>query len=267
MRRDDRDTPRVVLVSGAAGGVGSAVARKFADGGARVAITDIDADGLRALADELGALALPADGTLVDELSGVVSRAVEAFGALDTVIAAQGAAISGPANRKGDDAYAAAMDVNLNGAYALVTEAVPYLVERRGSIVMISSAAGFFAGPPSNVGYTVAKHGVVGLMRWLARDLGPRGVRVNAVCPGWVRTGLGGGAMEYLGRREGIGVDEAYDLATRHTPLRRPAEPEEIAEVCAFLASDAASIVTGHALFADGGAAAVDLSTAVFDIR
>jgi NAD(P)-dependent dehydrogenase (short-subunit alcohol dehydrogenase family) len=267
MVEKSRKTPEFVLVSGAAGGVGSATARRFVEGGARVAITDINAERLQAVADEIGALALPADGTKVEELAEVVAQAVEEFGGLDTVVAAQGAAISGPASRKGDRAYQAALDVNLNGSYALVTESVPHLIKRQGSIVMISSAAGLFAGPPGNVGYTVAKHGIIGLVRWLARDLGPRGVRVNAVCPGWVRTALGGGAMEYLGEREGISLDEAYDLATKHTPLRRAADPEEIASVCAFLASSDASMVTGHSLLADGGAAAVDLSTAVFDIR
>ena len=114
------------------------------------------------------------------------------------------------------------------------------------------------------VGYTAAKAAIIGT-RWLARDYGPKGVRVNAVCPGWVRTPLGEGAMIYLAEREGITVDEAYALTTQHVPLRRPAEPEEIAGVCAFLASGDASMVTGHVLVADGGGAVVDSSTIVFD--
>lgn len=256
---------RFVLVSGAAGGVGSATARRFTDDGARVAVTDIDADRLKALAEETGAIALPADGTSREALHEVVDRTVAEFGGLDTLIAAQGAAVSGIASPKGDSAWSRALDVNLNGAFLLASEALPHLVERRGSIVMIASTAGIFSGPAGTVGYTAAKSGLIGLVRWLARDFGPRGVRVNAVCPGWVRTAMGEGAMEYLAQRDGVSMDEAYRLAAAHIPLRRVAEPSEIASVCAFLASPDASMVTGHVLVADGGGAAVDPATIAFD--
>lgn len=115
------------------------------------------------------------------------------------------------------------------------------------------------------VDYSAAKTGVVGLVRWLARDLGPRGIRVNAVCPGWVRTALAEDAMVFLAQREGITVEEAYQRSTQHIPLRRVAEPEEIASVCAFLASSDASMVSGHAMIVDGGGSAVDLATVEFD--
>lgn len=257
--------PEFVLISGAAGGVGSAAARRFLGDGAKVAVTDIDAGRLKALADETGAVALPADGTSREALHEVVGRTVAELGGLDTLIAAQGAAVSGNASATGDSAWFRALDVNLNGAFFLAGEALPHLIEHRGSIVMIASTAGIFAGPPGTVGYTAAKSGLVGLVRWLARDFGPRGVRVNAVCPGWVRTAMGEGAMAYLARREGVSLEEAYRLAARHIPLRRVAEPSEIASVCAFLASPDASMVTGHVLMADGGGAAVDPATIVFD--
>jgi meso-butanediol dehydrogenase / (S,S)-butanediol dehydrogenase / diacetyl reductase len=149
---------------------------------------------------------VPADGTKRETLKKVVERTVAEFGALDTLIAAQGATSSGIASRKGDGAWFRALDVNLTGAFFLASEALPHLVERRGSIVMISSTAGMFAGPPGTVGYTAAKSGVIGLVRWLARDFGPRGVRVNAICPGWVRTALADDAMAYLAKRDGLGV-------------------------------------------------------------
>lgn len=264
-RGSHRTKPALVLISGAAGGVGSATARRFVEDGAKVAITDIAADRLKALADEIGALPLPADGTSRDALQEVVERAVAELGGLDTLIAAQGAAISGNASSRGDGAWFRALDVNLHGSFFLAGEALPHLIEHRGSIVMIASTAGIFAGPPGTVGYTAAKSGLIGLVRWLAREFGPRGVRVNAVCPGWVRTPLGEGAMSYLAERDGISLEEAYRLVARHTPLRRVAEPEEIASVCAFLASGDASMVTGHVLVADGGGAVVDPATIVFD--
>jgi NAD(P)-dependent dehydrogenase (short-subunit alcohol dehydrogenase family) len=264
-RSQSRRKPELALITGAAGGVGSATARRLVADGARVAITDIDADRLKGLADELGAVALPADGTDRDAVREVVRQAVSELGGLDTLIAAQGAAIAGTANPRHFEAYHRALEVNLHGSFYVAGEALPHLAERRGSIVFITSMAGVIAGPPGTIGYTAAKAGIIGLTRWLARDYGPKGVRVNAVSPGWIRTPLGEGAMAYLAKREGVTPEEAYALTARHVPLRRVAEPEEIASCCAFLASGDASIVSGHILVADGGGAAVDPGTLVFD--
>ena len=260
-----RRMPEFVLISGGAGSTGAATARRFVADGAKVALTDIDAERLEAMADELGALALPADGTSRDALETVVERTVREFGALDTLIATQGSFSTGPTGRRGDKAWFRALDINLNGCYFLATEALPHLVDRAGSIVVIASTAGLFGGPEGAIGYSAAKAGVIGFVRYLARQYGPRGVRANAVCPGWIRTGLAGESMEWLAQREGISTDDAYRLCTAHTPLRRPAEPEEIASVCAFLASSDASMVTGHALLVDGGSTAVDVGTTAYD--
>src|SRR3954464_15266160 len=129
--------PRYVLISGGAGGVGSATARRFIAGGAKVAITDIDAVGLNAVADEIGALALPANGTDRDELAEVVEMTISEFGALDSLIATQGTFSTGPTGRRGDDAWFRALDVNLTGCYFLISEALPHLIRRNGSIVVI----------------------------------------------------------------------------------------------------------------------------------
>lgn len=257
--------PEVVLITGAAGGVGSATARRFASEGAKVAITDINADRLAALADEIGALALPADGTRREALDQVVRQTVDAFGQLDALVATQGASLPGPFNPKGDAAWTKSLDVNLNGAYYVVSEAIPHLIRRKGSVVMISSSAGQFAGPPGLAGYTATKHAIIGLVRWLARDLGPLGVRANAVCPGWVRTQLAEDGMAFVAKRDGISPAEAYRLATRHIPLRRAAEPEEVAAVCAFLTSRDAAMVSGHVMTVDGGGSTVDPANTIFD--
>jgi NAD(P)-dependent dehydrogenase (short-subunit alcohol dehydrogenase family) len=116
------------------------------------------------------------------------------------------------------------------------------------------------------VGYVTAKHGLIGLARSMARDFGPRGVRVNTVCPGWVRTPLADGEMDQLAALRGLADrDAAYALATAQVPLRRPADPAEVAAVVAFLASGHASAVTGALVTVDGGATAVDLPTTAFD--
>jgi NAD(P)-dependent dehydrogenase (short-subunit alcohol dehydrogenase family) len=258
--------PRRVLISGAAGGVGSAVARRFAADGASLALTDVNADALQAIASEVGGRALPADGRFRDQLADVVATAATELGGLDAVIAVQGATFVSTTSAKSEDAWTRSLDVNLSGPFHLASECVPHLIKTNGSIVMISSAAGLFAGPPGTAGYTAGKSGMIGVVRWLARQYGPSGVRVNAVCPGWIRTQIGEGGMSYLAEREGITVEEAYTLATAHVPLRRPAEPSEIANVCAFLTSSDASIVTGAVLVADGGGSVMDVGTTVFDV-
>ena len=131
--------------------------------------------------------------------------------------------------------------------------------------MVISSIAGLAAAPES-VGYVTAKHGLIGLARSMARDFGPSGVRVNTVCPGWVRTPMADQEMDQLAVLHGLaGREAAYALATSQVPLRKPAEPEEVAAVVAFLASAQASAVTGAVITADGGATAVDLPTTGFD--
>ncbi|GAA1025041.1 MULTISPECIES: SDR family NAD(P)-dependent oxidoreductase [Amycolatopsis] len=260
-----RAKPELALITGAAGGVGSATARRLAEGGTKLVVTDIDEDRLAKVANDTGALAVPADGTDREAIRALVARAVEELGGLDTVIATQGAAIGGGAHPKHVDSYHRALDVNLHGSFYLAGEVLPHLAASKGSLVLFASTAGLIAGPPGAAGYTAAKAAIIGLTRWLARDYGPKGVRVNAVCPGFVRTALAAGSMAHLAEREGISLEDAYALSAAHVPLRRVAEPEEIAACCAFLASGDASMVTGHVLVADGGGAAVDASTVAFD--
>jgi NAD(P)-dependent dehydrogenase (short-subunit alcohol dehydrogenase family) len=137
---------------------------------------------------------------------------------------------------------------------------LPSIIERQGSIVLVSSLAGLQATAMAT-GYVVAKHGVVGLTRALACDYGPQGVRVNAVCPAFVRTPMADGIMDLVGQVQGVDREEAYRRSTRLSPLGRPAEPIEIARAIAFLASPWASMVTGSVLSVDAGVHAVEAGT------
>jgi meso-butanediol dehydrogenase / (S,S)-butanediol dehydrogenase / diacetyl reductase len=144
--------------------------------------------------------------------------------------------------------------VNIGGADTLLALAEPGLIERRGTIVTVGSTAAVVSGTVA-ADYNTAKAGLVMWTRSQAVRLGPRGVRANAVCPGWVRTPMADRSMGALGDE----VDEMYRRVTRFAPLRRPAEPDEIAAVICFLASPAASYVTGAVIMADGGSTAVDV--------
>jgi NAD(P)-dependent dehydrogenase (short-subunit alcohol dehydrogenase family) len=121
-----------------------------------------------------------------------------------------------------------------------------------------------FVSGTESAAYGTSKAAMNGLARSIAVDYGPRGVRANALCPGWVVTPMGDRAMQDLMTERGISLEEAYDVVTRYTPLRRPATADEIAACCLFLASDESSIVTGTSLVADGGGLAMDLTEVAY---
>jgi meso-butanediol dehydrogenase / (S,S)-butanediol dehydrogenase / diacetyl reductase len=254
---------KVVLISGGGTGIGAACARSFAAAGAQVVLLGRRREPIDSVAAEIGGLALVADASRASDMRGALDVIMRRFGGLDVLIANAGGHGLGTALETDDRSWARACETNLDTAFISARESLPALVQRRGNIVIVSSIAGLAAGP-AVCGYTTFKHAVIGLMRSLARDYGPRGVRVNAVCPGWVRTPMADEEMQPLMRERGITLDEAYALVTASVPLRRAALPEEIASVCQFLASDAASIVTGAVIVADGGSTIVDVPTLAF---
>jgi NAD(P)-dependent dehydrogenase (short-subunit alcohol dehydrogenase family) len=165
-----------------------------------------------------------------------------------------------------EDEWAASLHANLDTCVVSCRAALPALVERGGgSIAIVSSVGGLTAGPQI-ASYSTAKAGLLGLMRAIAVDYGPRGIRANAVCPGWVETRMSAGALDGLATARGITIEEAGRRVNAVVPLRRPAQPAEIAAVIAFLCSPDASFVTGSVLVADGGQSAVNVGTIPFGL-
>ncbi|MBX3099172.1 MAG: SDR family oxidoreductase [Salinibacterium sp.] len=256
---------KVVVISGGGTGIGAATARRYTAEGARVAILGRRREPLEAIAADTGALAVVADASDAESCAAAIATVVEAFGGIDVVVANAGGHGLSTVGETDDADWALAFTTNVTTAFVLAREALPFLMESKGHIVVVSSLAGLFAGP-GVAGYTVGKHALIGLTRSLARDYGKYGVRVNAVCPGWVRTPMADAEMDELARIAGF-TDraEGYGLVTVDVPLGRPAEPEEIAAIIRFLGSGESSIMTGAVLLADGGAHIVDVPTLAFE--
>ncbi|HBQ6233586.1 TPA: SDR family oxidoreductase, partial [Klebsiella pneumoniae] len=184
-------------------------------------------------------------------------------GGIDVLICSAGGMGNSPAAETSDRQWREALDGNLTSAFASVRACLPSLIARRGNVLFVASIASLAAGPQA-CGYVTAKHALIGLMRSVARDYGPQGVRANAICPGWVTTPMADEEMRPLMQAEGLSLAEAYQRVCRDVPLRRPASPEEIAEACQFLCSPQAAIISGATLVADGGASIVDVPTLAF---
>ncbi len=247
---------QVALVTGGGSGIGAAVARRFAAEGASVAVMGRRAEPLEQVATETGGLAVPGDVASEDDVARAVRVSVERFGGLDIVVNNAGS---------GSVGWHETLAVNAVGPALVAEAAIPHLVERRGAIVNVSSIAGLVAGS-TGAEYAASKAALIQLTRTLAVRLGPDGVRANAVCPGWVRTPLADRAMGKLAESRGLeSSDDGYRLAGSAIPLRRVAEPHEIAAACLFLASREASFVTGAVLVVDGGSTVVDVASLVLD--
>ena len=246
---------QVALVTGGGSGIGAAVARRFAAEGASVVVMGRRASLLEAVAAETGAAAVAGDVTRLVDVRRAVATAAERFGGLDVVVNNAGA--------ESDD-WDQALAVHVTAPYLVAEEAVPRLLERGGgAIVNVSSVAGLVAGP-GGPAYGTSKAAVIALTRSLAVRYGPQRIRVNALCPGWVRTPMSEREMDGLAAARGIGREDAFRLVSADLPLRRVAEPEEIAAACLFLASAEASFVTGAVLVVDGGSTAVDVGMLAF---
>ena len=256
MKNDSR-REKVVLITGGSGGVGKATAKRFLAAKANVLLTDINEQRLQDVTQELSSVggrirALISDVSKVSDCEAAVAGAVNQFGRLDVLVNAAGVWVEGDSSRTTETEWDRVMDINLKGTYFMCSRAISELKKTKGCIVNLSSDAGL-RGLKGAAIYSASKGGVVLLSKALAVELAPDLIRVNAVCPGDIMSPM----LKYQAETYGDGDPEAYyRKCLSYYPQGENArfiEPEEVADLIFFLASDRAQPITGAAMTIDFG--------------
>jgi 3-oxoacyl-[acyl-carrier protein] reductase len=246
-------TGRTAFVTGAGRGIGAATALRLAAEGASVAVVDLTEEGtagtVAAIAEAGGAaVGISCDVAVAEQVDHAVARAVEAFGSLDVLVNNAGVLRDNLLFKMTESDWDTVMGVHLKGAFLCAKAAQRHMVDQRwGRIVNISSTSAL--GNRGQANYAAAKAGIQGFTRTLAIELGPFGINVNSVSPGFISTAM----IEETAARMGVGLEDFHKAAAEALPLRRFGTPEDIAGVIAFFAGPDGSFITGQNLYVDGG--------------
>ncbi|MGL5826603.1 MAG: 3-oxoacyl-ACP reductase FabG [Nocardioides sp.] len=243
---------RVAIVTGAARGIGFAIAKRLASEGAAVAILDLEhtasADAARRLSAH-AAIGLGCDVGNADSVRIAIERVVADLGGLHILINNAGITRDNLLFKMSEGDWDAVMNVHLKGAFLMTRAAQQVMVgQKYGKIVNLSSVSAL--GSRGQANYSAAKMGIQGFTRTLAIELGPFGVNANAIAPGFIVSDM----TDATAARMGMDVTAFREAAAQATPMRRVGQPEDIAATAAFLCSDDASFITGHTVYVDGGA-------------
>lgn len=257
--RDHRFREKVVIVTGAAGGIGRAAAERFGAEGASIVAVDLEGTGLSdavAAIEQTGAevLAVTADVTSATDVQRYVAAATERFGGVDVLFNNAGIeGVTSPLDQYPEETFDAVLSVNVKGVWLGMKYVADALRQRGGGVIVNTASIAGLKGTPRLIAYGASKHAVVGMTKTAAAELAPAGIRVNAVCPAPIETRM----MRSI--EAGMNPDdpeEVKKMVSQALPMGRYGEPEEVAALVAFLASDDASYITGGIYPVDGGSMA-----------
>jgi 3-oxoacyl-[acyl-carrier protein] reductase len=247
---------KVVIITGGARGIGAETAVKFAENGAKVAIFDLNNQGAKETAariqrDNGKCSTFSVDITKREEVQNAVEQVFRDYGKIDILINNAGALKDNLSGQLTEEEWDFVLDVNLKGSFICSQAVQKYMVQQgNGKIVMTSSQAAI--GSPGRINYAAAKAGVQGMMKTLAIELGPFGINVNAVAPGFIETEMSKVSEEYAKRRGIENFSEYKKAMIERNPIRRVGRPEDVANVILFLASEDADYVTGQVIYVSG---------------
>ena len=244
---------RVAFITGAGRGIGAATALRMAEEGARVALADIDTEGCQQVAEEIArhgseGLVIQCNVADSDMVQNAVDRTASQFGRLDILVNNAGVVRDNLLFKMSEDDWDTVLDVHLKGAFLCSRAAQKYMVEHKyGRIVSLSSSSAL--GNRGQANYSSAKAGLQGFTLTLAIELGPFGITVNAVAPGFIDTEM----TRSTARRQGFNPDEVIANASKTIPVRRVGQPRDVANVICFLCSEDAGFVSGQIIYVAGG--------------
>lgn len=239
---------KVAIVTGAASGIGEAGAAAMAREGARVVILDRDRERAAAAADRIGAEAMAVDVADDVALTTAIGKVLARHGRVDILHNHAGIQVAGDLEQVAVEGFDASWAVNVRAYFIAARAVVPAMKEQGGGVILNTSSSSGIQYDREMIAYATTKHAVVAMTRQMAGDYGRHGIRVNALCPGWVDTPFNAPFMEQMGGRAEL---EAY--VAERVPLGRWARLEEMAEPILFLVSDRSSYMTGQVLVVDGG--------------
>jgi 3-oxoacyl-[acyl-carrier protein] reductase len=239
---------KVAIITGAARGIGEATARKFAEEGAKVVVCDLDRAGVDRVVAQVAALGVKAAGYVVDvtdkaSIAAMVEGVMLQFGRIDVLVNNAGIVADAQFRKMTDEQFDRVIDINLKGTYNCTRAVVDIMVAQQSGVILNASSVVGIYGNFGQTNYAASKFGVIGMAKTWARELGRKGIRANAVCPGFVETSI----LKSI-------PDKVLQAMVERVPLGRLGKPEEIANTYAFLASDEASYINGAVIEVSGGA-------------
>jgi meso-butanediol dehydrogenase / (S,S)-butanediol dehydrogenase / diacetyl reductase len=253
---------KIALITGGGTGIGAAIAERFVAEGARVCITGRRQEVLDTMLASLpsgAAVTFCGDVAKDDDAARMVAAAVEFGGRLDILVNNAGINPRGNVIDLDAGAWREGLEVNLTGPFLLMKAAIPHMIKGGGGSVINISSLGGVRSMPAMAGYCASKAGLIMLTQQAAVDFGAYNVRVNAICPGGVRTPMMDGAIQRFSGMLGIDEGRVTELVSADVPMHRMAQAPEITGTCVYLAGDDASFTTGAVIMVDGGASVVDV--------